>query len=101
MSSGIGGQPNQQIAKPADRQTSRSPNQQIANNRNTHPCVKPIELNRYLANLILPPERENTPRRLLAPFTGSGSEMIGGLLTGWEDVVSIEHEVIVKILPAE
>jgi hypothetical protein len=26
------------------------------NARNNHPCVKPIELNRYLANVILPPQ---------------------------------------------
>ena len=59
--------------------------------RNTHPCVKPIDLCRYLATLILPPKRE-TPRRLLVPFSGSGSEMIGALLAGWDEVVGIEME---------
>jgi hypothetical protein len=76
MGSGIGGQPDQQVA----------------NNRNTHPCVKPIELNKYLATLILPPPRGEEPRRLLVPFSGSGSEMIGALLAGWEEVVGIEKE---------
>ena len=76
MGSGIGGQPNQEIP----------------NNRNTHPCVKPLDLNRYLAGLILPPPRTDAPRRLLVPFSDSGSEMIGGLLADWEDVTSIEKE---------
>jgi site-specific DNA-methyltransferase (adenine-specific) len=61
------------------------------NIKNVHPTVKPLALNRYLANLILPPKRE-TPRRLLVPFSGSGSEMIGGLQAGWEHVVGIEQE---------
>ena len=59
--------------------------------RNNHPCVKPIELNRYLANLILPPP-SNAARRLLVPFSGSGSEMIGGLLSGWDHAEGIERE---------
>lgn len=59
--------------------------------RNTHPCLKPLDLNRYLANLILPPKRD-TPRRILVPFSGSGSEMIGALLAGWDEAVGIERE---------
>lgn len=59
--------------------------------RNTHPCLKPLDLNRYLASLILPPPRD-TPRTMLVPFSGSGSEMIGGLLAGWDRVVGIERE---------
>ena len=43
---------------------------------NDHPCAKPLALCRYLATLILPPIRE-TPRRLLVPFCGTGSEIIG------------------------
>ena len=58
---------------------------------NTHPCLKPLDLNRYLASLILPPKQE-TPRKLLVPFSGSGSEMIGGLLAGWDYVLGIEKE---------
>lgn len=57
--------------------------------RNVHPTVKPIDLCRYLATLILPPKRD-TPRRLLVPFSGSGSEMIGALVAGWDEVVGIE-----------
>ena len=59
--------------------------------RNHHPCLKPLDLNRYLASLILPPKRD-TPRRILVPFSGSGSEMIGCLLSGWDEVVGIEKE---------
>lgn len=57
--------------------------------RNPHPTVKPTDLTEYLARLILPPRRE-TPRRLLVPFAGSGSEMIGALRAGWDEVVGVE-----------
>lgn len=56
---------------------------------NTHPTVKPIKLTEYLARLILPPERD-TPRRLLVPFSGSGSEMIGARKAGWDEITGIE-----------
>lgn len=58
---------------------------------NNHPCLKPLDLNRYLASLILPPERD-TPRRILVPFSGSGSEMIGALMAGWDEAVGLEME---------
>lgn len=57
--------------------------------QNTHPTVKPIKLAEYLARLILPPERD-TPRRLLVPFAGSGSEMIGARKAGWDEITGIE-----------
>jgi site-specific DNA-methyltransferase (adenine-specific) len=56
--------------------------------RNHHPTLKPITLTRYLARLIMPPK----PGRILVPFCGSGSEMIGAILAGWPDVVGIERE---------
>lgn len=56
---------------------------------NPHPTIKPIDLNRHLASMILPPENFK-PRRLLNPFMGSGSEMIGAILAGWDDVVGVE-----------
>jgi len=59
--------------------------------RNIHPTVKPIDLTRWLATLLLPPE-EYAPRRILVPFAGSGSEMIGAHLAGWEEIVGIEME---------
>lgn len=59
--------------------------------KNIHPTVKPIKLTEHLTKLLLPPEEYN-PRRLLVPFCGSGSEMIGGLLSGWDEVIGIEIE---------
>jgi hypothetical protein len=56
---------------------------------NVHPCVKPIALTLWLARLLLPPA-EYAPRRLLVPFSGSSSEMIGALLAGWEWIEGIE-----------
>ena len=56
---------------------------------NDHPTVKPLELCEYISRLILPPKRK-TPRRLIVPFCGSGSEMIGALMAGWDHVTGIE-----------
>jgi site-specific DNA-methyltransferase (adenine-specific) len=56
-----------------------------------HPTVKPIQLNKYLALLLLPPSIY-APRRLLVPFAGTASEMIGGLQAGWDEIVGIELE---------
>lgn len=56
--------------------------------RNFHPTVKPLDLCRYLATLIKPP----SAGRILVPFSGSGSEMIGAMLAGWQNVTGIEGE---------
>lgn len=53
--------------------------------RNTHPTIKPLGLTRWLATLLLPPVAY-APRRLLVPFAGTGSEVAGGMLAGWEQV---------------
>lgn len=53
---------------------------------NHHPTIKPLSLTKYLATLIKPP----TGGRLLVPFSGSGSEMIGALQAGWDYVEGIE-----------
>lgn len=58
---------------------------------NAHPTVKPLALIHWLATLLLPPDAY-APRRLLVPFAGSGSEVIGATLAGWEDVVGIEQD---------
>ncbi len=62
---------------------------------NEHPTMKPIDLTRHLATLLLPPSRspEDAPRRLLVPFSGVGSEMIGALLAGWDEVIGIEQRL--------
>ena len=54
--------------------------------QNHHPTVKPLSLTKYLAALIKPP----TGGRLLVPFSGSGSEMIGALQAGWDYVEGVE-----------
>lgn len=59
--------------------------------RNIHPTLKPIALAVYLATLLLPPV-EYGPRRICVPFGGVGSEAIGCMLAGWEDVMAIERE---------
>jgi site-specific DNA-methyltransferase (adenine-specific) len=58
---------------------------------NNHPTVKPLTLCHWLASLLLPPDAY-APRRLLVPFSGSGSEMIGALLAGWDHVQGVEIE---------
>ena len=58
---------------------------------NDHPTAKPIDLARYLAKLLLPPPRQDgKPRRILVPYSGVGSEMIGCMLAGWDEVYGIE-----------
>ncbi|KKK96818.1 hypothetical protein LCGC14_2658920, partial [marine sediment metagenome] len=57
---------------------------------NNHPTVKPIALTKWLATLLLPPDSVK-PRRLLVPFAGSGSEMVGAIQAGWDDVVGVEQ----------
>jgi hypothetical protein len=56
-----------------------------------HPTMKPIALAKYLATLLLPPDAY-APRRILVPFSGVGSEMIGCALAGWEQIVGIEFD---------
>lgn len=63
----------------------------ITTRRNIHPTIKPIDLTRYLASLLLPPDIY-APRRILIPFSGSGSEMIGSMLAGWEQIVGVEFK---------
>lgn len=56
---------------------------------NVHPTVKPVSLNKWLAAMLLPAESVKR-RRLLVPFSGSGSEMIGALRAGWDKVIGVE-----------
>jgi site-specific DNA-methyltransferase (adenine-specific) len=58
--------------------------------KNTHPTVKPLQLLRYLCNLIIPPKGKE-PRRIVVPFSGSGSEMAAAMLAGFDEVVGIEN----------
>lgn len=68
--------------------------------RNNHPTVKPLSLTSWLATLLLPPDSIK-PRRLLVPFSGSGSEIIGAMLAGWDEIVGVENQKdFVKIAKA-
>lgn len=55
--------------------------------RNIHPTLKPIQLTTMLSKLLLPPLED---ARLLVPFSGVGSEMIGAHLAGWKHITGIE-----------
>lgn len=84
----------EQGQEPSPQQTPRKPVEQ----RNVHPTVKPLALTTYLARLILPPVEG---ARLLVPFCGSGSEMLGGTRAGWSHVEGIDSwDVAVKIARA-
>jgi len=59
--------------------------------RSNHPTHKPLDLCRYLASLLLPPDMYEN-RSILVPFSGVGSEMIGAGLAGWDRAVGIEMD---------
>jgi hypothetical protein len=88
---GLDGIPKRFLATMGDGIGARehNPKQPTAWVRNPHPTCKPIALAKHLATLLLPPP-EYAPRRLLVPFAGSGSEAIGAMLAGWEEIVCIE-----------
>lgn len=56
--------------------------------KNTHPTVKPLKACEFFARLLKPPDSYDS--RLLVPFSGSGSEMIGAALAGWKEAHGIE-----------
>lgn len=56
-----------------------------------HPTVKPLSLTEYLARLTLPPDTGRA-RRILVPFAGTGSEMVGALRAGWDEVLGCEQD---------
>jgi hypothetical protein len=58
--------------------------------RNIHPTVKPLALCKYLAAPLKPPD-EFEPT-LACPFSGSGSEIIGAMLAGWQNIIGVERE---------
>ena len=45
----------------------------------------------WLATLLLPPV-EYAPRRILVPFCGVASEIIGCAFAGWDEIVGVEME---------
>ena len=56
--------------------------------RNHHPTLKPIALTEYLARLLLPPQGG----RIIVPYSGAGSEMIGAERAGWREIVGVERD---------
>lgn len=80
-----------------DRRKSGSMSQRIhkdtgrpdTKRRNVHPTVKPILQSEYWSRLLLPPPGPE-PRRLLNPFSGSGSELIGANFAGWDVITGVE-----------
>jgi hypothetical protein len=79
-----------EYARPSEGRTA--PKASGGPQANTHPCVKPLSLCEYLARLIVPPVAYRDDARLLVPFCGSGSEIIGALRAGWLHVDGIELE---------
>jgi len=73
----------------AEREAGLEDFEKVKGRANPHPTVKPIDLSRYLAAMLLPPAKY-APRRLLVPFAGVHSEAIGAILAGWEEIVAIE-----------
>jgi hypothetical protein len=57
--------------------------------KNAHPTLKPIHLAYFLAS-ILKPHHSYGPLRLFNGFCGSGTEAIGGLLGGWDEIVMVD-----------
>lgn len=62
------------------------PNQQIANNRNIHPTVKPTDVMRWLVRMVTPPGGTT-----LDPFMGSGSTGKAAVLEGF-GFIGMERE---------
>lgn len=60
--------------------------------QNHHPTVKPIDVCRYLAQLLLPPEPYREAATLLIPFSGVCSEVIGAQWAGWLNVKACERD---------
>lgn len=64
-----------------------SEDEKYSETKNNHPTVKPIKLIEYLATMIKPPIENSS---ILIPFSGSGSEIIGAMLAGWNNITGIE-----------
>lgn len=70
-------------------ETGKFPDHDARKAENPHPTLKPMALTRWLASLLLPPAAY-APRRILVPFAGAGSEMIGAYAAGFEEIVGVE-----------
>ncbi len=65
--------------------------------KNIHPCCKPISLNHKILSLFKTPNEQ----RLLIPFAGSGSEIIGAIKAGYKNIEGCEiNEEYIEIANA-
>jgi DNA modification methylase len=70
---------------------------ELAKKKNFHPTVKPIFLNHKILSLFKTPNEQ----RLLIPFAGSGSEIIGAIKAGYTNIEGCEiNESFIKIAEA-
>jgi site-specific DNA-methyltransferase (adenine-specific) len=74
------------------RTPSHKRNNLIHHRLNQHPTVKPLALCYYLGKLICPPPEYHITHnpRLFVPFSGTGSEVIGAALAGWQSIDAVE-----------
>ena len=74
------------------RTPSNQRNSLIHHRLNQHPTVKPLALCYYLGKLICPPPQYHATHnpRLFVPFSGTGSEVIGAALAGWQSIDAVE-----------
>lgn len=80
------------VARPASDQDDPVEDDDGGEIRNPHPTIKPIALTQWLSTLLLPPpHRDGSPRRLLVIYSGSGSEMIGAMRAGWDEIVGVQR----------
>ena len=76
-----------------DRGLTMVTTERVNTGANWHPTLKPIALCEYFAKLAKPPsgrDEKYGPSRLLVPYCGVASEMIGGVLAGFDEVIGIE-----------
>jgi site-specific DNA-methyltransferase (adenine-specific) len=72
------------------KSSTKERNAGLSENENNHPTLKNINANIYFSKLIRPPV--DLKPKLLVPFSGVGSEVIGSIFAGWDEIVSIEKE---------
>ena len=57
--------------------------------KNNHPTVKPVRVSKHFASLILPQNADENVT-LFVPFSGSGSDVAGAVLGGWQSVTAVD-----------
>lgn len=85
-----GGEATDRVDDSAGTKSPRAGSGRTGGAKNPHPTMKPVALTEYLARLVLPPRGIGRPRRILVPFAGVGSEVLGALRAGWDEIVGIE-----------